>query len=193
MLVPRSATVAGSGTAARPGAVICPLPEKETAVGSVTTTEGIDVPVAVAEPVAPLKIPVPLRIVTVFENVGKPMALGAPNSTESVPSNVFAPPLNEATKVFITEDGTKIPEGNITYVIVPASAYIALPKGTKGPEPLTVVGRLGVDKLGVPNANASPEIENVNCTVAACAVQQEPKASAITASRKCKCGLFVQD
>jgi len=75
----------------------------------------VPIPVAVAKPVAPLKIPVPPRIVKVLENVV------GPNSTKSVPVNVLAPPLNEAVKLFNAEDGTNPTEGNITKVIVPFS------------------------------------------------------------------------
>ena len=77
--------------------------------------DAIIMPVAVAKPVAALKIPVPPRIVKLLVKVV------GPNSTESVPVNVSAPPLNEAVKLFITEDGTNSPEGNMTRVIVPAS------------------------------------------------------------------------
>lgn len=110
--------VAGSGTAFRPGAVICPRPEVATVAkksGAGLPDDAITIPVAVAEPVAPLKIPVPPRIVKVLEKVV------GPNSTESVPVNVLAPPLNEAVKLLNTEDGTNSPEGNIANVIVPAS------------------------------------------------------------------------
>jgi hypothetical protein len=72
-------------------------------------------PIAVAKPVAPLKVPVPPRIVKLLVNVV------APNATVSVPVNVLAPPLKEAVKLFDTTDGTKSPEGNIARVIVPAS------------------------------------------------------------------------
>jgi hypothetical protein len=65
--------------------VIYPLPEKE--MGVTWPAGGLTTPVAVANPIAPLNIPVPLRIVKSLENVGKPMALGAPNSTELVPVN----------------------------------------------------------------------------------------------------------
>jgi hypothetical protein len=112
--VPTSAIDPGSGTAFRAEAVICPLPEK-------VTEGGLPVPVAEANPVAPLKMPVPLRIVKVLEKVGIPIALGAPKLTELVPIIVLLPPLNEAVKLFITADGTNVPEGNITNVIVPAS------------------------------------------------------------------------
>src|SRR4051812_37828364 len=104
MPVARSVIVVGSGTAFRPGAVICPLPEKESGVtwpGPGGPEGGLATPAAVAEPVAPLKIPVPLRIVKVLEDVGKPMALGAPNTADSVPVNVSFP-LNEAVKIFMT-------------------------------------------------------------------------------------------
>jgi hypothetical protein len=77
--------------------------------------DAIIMPVAVATPDAPLKIPVPPVIIKLLVKVV------APKSTLSVPVNVLAPPLNEAVKVFDTEDGTKSPEGNIAKVIVPAS------------------------------------------------------------------------
>lgn len=80
--------VAGSGTAAKPGAVICPPPEKETGVvwpGPGGPEGGVAVPVAVANPAAPLKIPVPPRMVRVLEKVGKPSAFGGPKITEFVP------------------------------------------------------------------------------------------------------------
>ncbi len=113
-----SAIVAGSGTAFRPGAVICPLPEVAKVPiksGAGLPEDAMSMPVAVAKPVAPLKIPVPPRIVKVLENVV------GPNSTKSVPVNVSAPPLNEAVKLFDTEDGTNWPEGNIAKLITPAS------------------------------------------------------------------------
>ncbi len=71
--------------------------------------------VPVAKPVAPLKRPVPCEIVKVLENVV------GPNNTESVPVHVSAPPLNEAVKLFDTEEGTNSPEGNIAKLITPAS------------------------------------------------------------------------
>jgi len=110
--------VAGSGTAVRAGAVICPLPDVATVpkkLGAGLPEEAIGMPVAVAKPAAPLKTPVPPRIVRLFVNVV------GPNSTKSVPVNVSAPPLNEAVKLFDTEDGTNSPEGNIAKVITPAS------------------------------------------------------------------------
>ena len=119
--VPRSMIVAGSGTAGRPDAVMSPLPEKEIGVGAAGLLVGDAVPFAVADPNAPLKMPVPLKIANVLEKVGIPAALGLPNTTEFVPENVSAPLSNEATKVFITDDGTNAPDGNITYVIVPFS------------------------------------------------------------------------
>jgi hypothetical protein len=72
-------------------------------------------PVAVARPVAPAKIPVPPRIVKLL------VKLVGPKTTESVPVNVLAPPLKEAVKVFDTADGTNSPEGSIAKVTVPAS------------------------------------------------------------------------
>ena len=111
----------GSGTAFRLGAVICPLPEKEIGVTWFGPGGPEGTPAAVANPVAPLKMPVPLRIANVLEEVGNPIELSAPNTAVSVPENVSVPPLNEAVKVFITEDGTNAPDGNIISVIVPAS------------------------------------------------------------------------
>jgi hypothetical protein len=73
-------------------------------VGSGLPEGAITMLVAVAKPVAPLKIPVPPKIVKVLE---------IPNSSKCVPVNVSAPPLNEAVKLFVTEDGTNAPEGNI--------------------------------------------------------------------------------
>ena len=119
-----SVSVDGSGTALRLGAVICPLPEKEIGVtwfGPGGPEGRLATPAAVANPVAPLKMPVPLRIANVLEDVGNPIALSAPNTAVSAPGNVSVPPLNEAVKVFITEDGTNAPDGNIINVIVPAS------------------------------------------------------------------------
>jgi hypothetical protein len=57
------ATVEGSGTAVRPGAVICPEPVKDTGDNSFGPGGGLLMPVEVALPVAPLNIPVPPRIV----------------------------------------------------------------------------------------------------------------------------------
>jgi hypothetical protein len=114
----RSAIVAGSGTAVRPGAVICPLPELATVAkksGAGLPEGAMTMAVPVPKPVAPLKIPVPVRIVKVLKD------MVGPNTTKSVPVNVSAPPLNEAVKLFDTEDGTNSPEGNIAKVIVPAS------------------------------------------------------------------------
>ena len=116
--IPNSPYVAGSGTALRPGAVICPLPEVATVpkkLGAGLPEDSICMPVAVAKPVAPLKTPVPPRIVKLLVKV-----IG-PNTTLSVPVNVLAPPLKEAVKLFDTEEGTNSPEGNIASVIVPAS------------------------------------------------------------------------
>jgi len=116
--VQKSPIVVGSGTAASPGAVICPLPEVATVAkksGAGLPDDAMVMPVAVAKPVAPRKIPVPPRIVKLLVNVV------GPNSTKSVPVNVSAPPLNEARKVFDTELGAKSPEGSIVKVIVPAS------------------------------------------------------------------------
>jgi hypothetical protein len=110
--------VAGSGTTFRPGAVICPLPEVATVpkkLGAGLPEDAIIMPVAVAKPVAPLKIPVPPRIVKLLVKVV------GPNSTVSVPVKLSAAPLKEAVKLFDTWDGTKSPEGNIAKVIVPAS------------------------------------------------------------------------
>jgi hypothetical protein len=116
--------VAGSGAAFRPDAVICPLPVEE---GSVTWPgasgpEGrMEKPFPVKNPVAPAKIPVPPKIVSVLVNVGKPSAFGGPKIVEFVPVNESAPPLKTAKKSLITEAGTKAPEGSITKVMVPAS------------------------------------------------------------------------
>jgi len=77
--------------------------------------DAIIMPIAVAKPVVPLKIPVPPRIVKLLVKVV------APNSTVSVPVNVLTPPLKEVVKLFDTRDGTNSPEGNIAKVIVPAS------------------------------------------------------------------------
>jgi hypothetical protein len=62
--------VAGSGTAFSPGAVICPLPELVIVakkLGAGLPEGAIPMAVAGAKPVAPLKIPVPARIVKVSE------------------------------------------------------------------------------------------------------------------------------
>ena len=77
--------------------------------------DAIIMPVAVAAPVAPLKIPVPPVIIKLLVKVV------APKNTVSVPVNVLAPPLKEAVKLFDTRDGTKSPDGNIANVIVPTS------------------------------------------------------------------------
>jgi hypothetical protein len=111
--IPRSAIVPGSGTAFRPGAVICPVPEPATVsmkAGSGLPDGAMNMLATVAKPVAPLKIPVPPKIAQVFE---------MPKSSECVPVNVSAPSLNEAVKLFDTEDGTNSPEDNITNVTVP--------------------------------------------------------------------------
>lgn len=60
---------------------------------------------------------------------------------------------------------------------------MAVPNGTKGPEPRTVVGRLGVIRLGTPSINVSKVSPNVNGTVAACAIPEEPKTSVSAATR----------
>jgi hypothetical protein len=114
---------AGSGTAARPGAVICPPPEKETGVGSVVLSgpDGDAVPVELPDPLAPLKIPVPPLIVRVLENVGNPMPFRGPNKTEFVPVKVSAPALKEAVKLFSAEAGTNTPGRIMAYVMLPVS------------------------------------------------------------------------
>ncbi len=72
---------------------------------------GFAVPRAFANPVAPLKIPVPPVIVSVLENVGSPIAFGGPNNTESLPLKLSAPALNVTTKLFSAETGIKMPAG----------------------------------------------------------------------------------
>jgi hypothetical protein len=103
--------------------VICPLPEKETGVGSVVLSDpdGDAVPIALPDPLAPLKIPVPPLIVRVFENVGNPMPLGDPNKIESVPVKVSAPALKDAVKLFSAEAGTNTPGRIMAYVMLPVS------------------------------------------------------------------------
>lgn len=61
----------GSGTAVKPGAVIWPPPEKNTG-DDWPGGGGLLVPVPVAKPLAPAKIPVPPRMVIVFVVVWKP-------------------------------------------------------------------------------------------------------------------------
>jgi hypothetical protein len=57
------ATDDGSGTAVRAGAVISPVPLKNTGDKASGPGGGLFVPLEVAAPVAPLNIPVPPRIV----------------------------------------------------------------------------------------------------------------------------------
>ncbi len=160
--------------------MICPLPEVAavpTKLGAGLPEDAIPMPVAVAKPVAPLKIPVSPRIVKLLENVV------GPNNVKSVPVNVSAPPLNEAVKLFDTEDGTNSPEGNITKVNVPASEKIALPKGAKDPGPKVVPGRVKLIGVGTPTINASKVDSNVNGIVPACATPAEPKTSISNGAR----------
>jgi hypothetical protein len=85
--IPSSVIVAGSGIAARPGAVICPLPKIVTGdgpVGGGGLLEAMPVP----EPVAPLKIPVPPMIVIVAVLVCTPFLSGGLKGTSSPPKNV---------------------------------------------------------------------------------------------------------
>ena len=110
--------MAGSGTAFRPGAVICPLPEVATVAiksGAGLPEDAITMPVPVAKPVAPLKIPVPPRIVKLL------VKLVGPNMHSICPRECVGSPLNDAVKLFDTGDGTNSPEGNIAKVTVPAS------------------------------------------------------------------------
>jgi hypothetical protein len=109
----------GSGTGTSAGAVICPAPEKKTGDNS-PGGGGLLVPVPTANPVAPVKMPVPPRIVIELVVVC-PVASGALNRNSSVPKKVSAPPVNDAVKVFTTEMGAKIPDGKTVNVITPVS------------------------------------------------------------------------
>jgi hypothetical protein len=104
--------------------VICPVPLEESSVtwpGASGPEGRIATPFPVKNPVAPAKIPVPPKIVSVAVNVGKPRAFGGPKIVVFVPVNESGPPLKTAEKLFITEAGTKSPEGSILKVMVPDS------------------------------------------------------------------------
>jgi hypothetical protein len=77
--------------------VICPLPLEESSVtwsGSSGPEGRIATPFPVKNPVAPAKIPVPPKIVSVLVNVGRPRAFGGPKIVAFVPVNESAPPLD---------------------------------------------------------------------------------------------------
>ncbi len=114
--MPSRVRALGSGTVTKPGAAIRPVPEKT--IGAVG--DGSLSPMAFAKPLAPLNLPVPPIIVKTPVFACDPKASGALKVSTLVPKNVFAPALNEKTKLEVA-DITPKPDGKKSKVMVPMS------------------------------------------------------------------------
>jgi hypothetical protein len=160
---------------------MCPLPEKNTGDNSPGPGGGVLNPVPVANPLAPLNIPVPPRMVIALVIVWL-TSVGGPNRNTSVPVIVSAPPLKDAVKLLVTKPGANAPEGYMVNVIDPSSVYVALPKGTKVPDAKSMTPTVGVAGLGGPVKAEPPVIANVNGIVAAGTAAAEAIPASISAT-----------
>ncbi len=164
-------SVAGSGTAVMPGAVILPAPVSVNgAVGGTVGRAGRLKPLAVSAPVAMLKMPVPPVIVKFLVIAALPSGSGTEFKPVNVPAKEFPLPKSNAY-VPLSE---RVPSGFSTEV--PLDENWAAPKGVKTAVPTA-------PNSPAPGRVLSPfGIENERMTVSARATAAEPRHRTVNVS-----------
>src|ERR1700732_4423768 len=126
----------------------------------------MNTPVSVSKPVAPVNIPVPVKIVLVACSVTSIATGSGVKTMASVPLNVSAPPCSENVNVPVSEAGVKKP-GPGENVNEATSESFRTPNGVEEPEPVKASGTVGIVTVGgAPNVEF-PFIVNVKLIVPA--------------------------